>query len=229
MPSSTSKAFAPSPSHGRGWEARNEPASPGTRSLPDHPAQPRLRSRHLCSRAPPLHRLRRKPERQPRQPGLFLRWQASFGVAGRQTWAARLGIVRLFAQWLHGLDPAHEPPPAGLIPQRTLRSPPYIYSEAEIGGILAAAADLPSAYGLRGLTYTTLFGLIATTGLRISEALALDRADVDLETGVLIIQRGKLGKARLVPLADSVTERLLAYIAERDRLLELFAGSVLRQ
>lgn len=152
-------------------------------------------------------------------PHLFLHWQASFGAAGRQTWAARLGMVRLFAQWLHGLDPAHEPPPAGLIPQRTLRSRPHIYSEAEIGGILAAAADLPSAYGLRSLTYTMLFGLIATTGLRISEALALDTADVDLETGVLVIQRGKLGKARLVPLAGSVTERLRVYIAERDRLL----------
>lgn len=152
-------------------------------------------------------------------PDLFLRWQANFGAAGRQTWAARLGMVRLFAQWLHGLDPGHEPPPAGLIPQRAMRSRPYIYSEAEIAGILAAAADLPSAYGLRSLTYTTLFGLIAVTGLRISEALALNTADVDLETGVLVIQRGKLGKARLVPLADSVTAHLRAYIAERDRLL----------
>ncbi len=150
---------------------------------------------------------------------LFLRWQETYGQAGSQTWAARLSMVRLFAQWLHGLDPGHQPPPRGLIPCRRRRPRPYIYSEAEIARIVGAAAKLPSAYGLRGLTYATLFGLIATTGLRISEALALDVGDVDLETGVLTIRRGKLGKARLVPVDDSVTARLRVYIPERDRLL----------
>lgn len=152
-------------------------------------------------------------------PALFLDWRTSFGVAGRQTWAARLGMVRLFAQWLHGLDPAHVPPPPGLIPHRGRRSRPYIYSEAEIAGIVTAAAELPSVYGLRGLVYATLFGLIAATGLRISEALALDIGDVDLDSGVLTIRRGKLAKARLVPLAPSGVDRLRGYIAERDRLL----------
>jgi integrase len=150
---------------------------------------------------------------------LFLRWQETFGRAGRQTWAARFGIVRLFAQWLHGLDPAHEVPPRGLIPYRLRRSRPYIYSDAEIANIVATAAELPSVYGLRGLTYATLFGLIATTGLRISEALGLDAGDVDLVVGVLTIRRGKLGKARLVPVDGSVVERLQAYADERDRLL----------
>ena len=150
---------------------------------------------------------------------LFLKWQASFGQASRQTWAARLGMVRLFAQWLHGLDPAHEVPPRGLIPHRARRSRPYIYSVEEIAKIIAAAAELPSVYGLRGLTLSTLFGLIAITGLRISEALALDTGDVDLEIGVLTIRRGKLGKARLVPVDRSVAQRLQAYADERDRLL----------
>jgi integrase len=150
---------------------------------------------------------------------LFLRWQQAYGHANGQIWAARFGIVRLFAQWLHGLDPAHETLPRGLMPNRGRRSRPYIYSEEEVANIVAAAAELPSAYGLRGLTYTTLFGLIAVTGLRIREALALDTGDLDLDTGVLTIRRGKLGKARLVPLDASVTERLLAYIRERDRLL----------
>lgn len=150
---------------------------------------------------------------------LFLRWQQSFGHAGRQTWAARFGVVRLFAQWLHGLDPAHEAPPRGLIPSHARRPRPYIYSADEVVSIIAAAAALPSPYGLRGWTYSTLFGLIAVTGLRISEALALNIGDADLEAGVLTIQRGKLGKARLIPLDPSVTKRLRAYVAERDRLL----------
>ncbi len=150
---------------------------------------------------------------------LFLRWQDTFGQAGRQTWAARLGMVRLFAQWLHGLDPGHEVPPRGLIPSRIRRSRPYIYSAEEIAAIVAAAAELRSAYGLRGLTYSTLFGLIAVTGLRVSEALSLDAGDVDLDVGVLTIRRGKLGKARLAPLEGSVTGHLQSYTRERDRLL----------
>ena len=152
---------------------------------------------------------------------LFLRWQDAFGQAGRQTWAARLGMVRQFAQWLHGLDQVHEVPPQGLIPNRYRRVRPYIYSAAEIAAIVNAAAELPSVYGMRGLTCSTLFGLIAVTGLRISEALGLDAADVDLHEGVLRVRRGKLGKERLIPLADSVVERLRAYAGERDRLLGL--------
>jgi integrase/recombinase XerD len=114
---------------------------------------------------------------------LFLRWQAAFGNASRQTWAARFVVVRRFAEWLHGLDPSHEIIPRGLIPCRARRSRPYIYSDAEIGRIIDKAAELPSTYGLRASTFFTLFGLIAVTGLRISEALALNTDDVDIELG----------------------------------------------
>lgn len=150
---------------------------------------------------------------------LFMKWRAVFGQARRETWAARLGMVRLFARWLHGLDPANEIPPHGPIPRRYRRSPPYIYSEEEIARIVKTAQVLPSVYGLRGHTFSTLFGLIAMTGLRISEALALDCEDVDLDLGVLTVRCGKGGNARLVPLHDSVTSRLAAYARERDRLL----------
>jgi integrase len=150
---------------------------------------------------------------------LLLRWQDAFGQAGRQTWAARFSMVRLFARWLHGQDAAHEVPSRGLVPSRHRRGRPYLYSTAEIAAIIEAAAELPSVYGMRGLTCSTLFGLIAVTGLRIGEALGLDTADVDLDGGVLRIRRGKFGKERLVPLAGSVTERLRSYAAERDRLL----------
>jgi integrase len=149
----------------------------------------------------------------------FLRWRATFGRANRQTWARRLGIIRLFAQWLHSMDSRHEVPPQTLIPDRYHRTRPYIYSEDEIRSIVEIAAKLPSANGIRSLTYSILFGLIAVTGLRISEALSLNSADVDLETGVVTLRRGKFGKERLLPLSNSTADRLGVYAMERNRLL----------
>lgn len=150
---------------------------------------------------------------------LFLAWQAEFGDANQYTWSARLGMVRQFALWLSGIDPKNEVPPQALIPGRYQRARPYIYSDREIARIVEEAARLPSSNGIRALTFTTLFGLIAVTGLRVSEALSLDNEDVDLENGVLTIRRGKSGKARINPLSRSVTDRLAAYARERNRLL----------
>jgi integrase/recombinase XerD len=150
---------------------------------------------------------------------LFLRWKAAFGKANNNTWSRRLGMVRLFAGWLQGEDPRTEVPPAELIVGKWRRSRPYIYSEAEVARIVARAAKLPSRYGMRGWSCSTLFGLIAVTGLRIKEALALDDDDVDLDEGVITVRRGKNGTARFVPLALSTVGRLRAYGAERTRLL----------
>ena len=110
---------------------------------------------------------------------LFLRWKDRFGAAGPHTWAIRLSVVRGFATWLQGIDPRTEVPPAGLIPNRQRRRRPHIYTDDEIVRIVVEAARLPSARGLRGATYATLFGLLAVTGLRIGEAVGLDDADVD--------------------------------------------------
>jgi len=151
--------------------------------------------------------------------GLFLRWHATLAEATGSTRATRLRVVRLFAQWLSGFDPGHEVPPQGLLPDSTKRPRPHIYSEIEVGAIIAAASELPSVYGLRGLTCSTLFGLIAVTGLRISEALTLDRDDIDIDHDVLRVRRGKLGRERLLPLNRSVVAQLVAYLAERDRLI----------
>jgi integrase/recombinase XerD len=150
---------------------------------------------------------------------LFLRWHATLADAGRSTRGARLTAVRLFALWLSSFNPAHEVPPQGLMPSAVSRSRPHIYSDAEIAAIIAAAKELPSIYGLRGLTCSTLFGLITVTGLRISEALALDRDDLDPLTGVLRVRLGKLGKERLLPLDPSVVTHLINCLAERDRLV----------
>jgi integrase len=150
---------------------------------------------------------------------LYLRWHATLADASGRTRATRLSVVRLFAQWLSSFDPSHEVPPRGLLPGSAQRPRPHIYTEAEIEAIIAAAKELPSIYGLRGLTCSTLFGLIAVTGLRISEALALDRDDLDIDHGVLRVRQGKLGKERLLPLDPSVVTRLVDYLAERDRLV----------
>jgi integrase len=150
---------------------------------------------------------------------LFLRWQEAFGHANRQTWSRRLGMVRLFALWLHSIDQKHEVPPQALIPDRYRRPRPHIYSDEEIRRIVETAAELPSINGVRALTCSTLFGLIAVTGLRVSEAISLDVADVNLEAGLLTLRRGKLGKARLLPVSDCTRGQLVAYAKERDRLL----------
>lgn len=150
---------------------------------------------------------------------LFLRWHATLAEACSSTRAARLSVVRLFAQWLSSFDPIHEVPPRGLLPGSVQRSRPHIYTDAQIEAIIVAAKELPSIYGLRGLTFTTLFGLIAVTGLRINEALMLDRDDLDAVHGVLRVRQGKLGKERLLPLDPSVVTQLVDYLAERDRLI----------
>jgi hypothetical protein len=85
--------------------------------------------------------------------------------------------------------------------------------------IVAEAGRLPSAYGLRGWTCSTLFGLIAVTGLRVNEALGLDDDDIDLKEGVLTIRRAKNRKRRFVPISPCAAERLQAYRAERNRIL----------
>jgi integrase/recombinase XerD len=150
---------------------------------------------------------------------LFLRWKKHYGSANNQTWCTRLSMVRVFASWLQGFDPRTEVPPPGLISGKLRRPRPYIYTDDQIAEIVAEAARLPSAYGLRGWTCSTLFGLIAVTGLRVSEAIGLDDQDVDLKQAVLTVRRGKKGKCRFVPISASAAERLSAYGAEQNRML----------
>lgn len=151
--------------------------------------------------------------------GLFLRWKECFGSADINTWASRLGMVRGFASWLQGIDPLTEVPPSGLVGGKLRRKKPYIYKPDEIAAIVEHASRLPSAYGLRGWTYATLFGLIAVSGLRINEAIQLDDDDVDTGAATLFIRRGKGGKPRIVPTSACVAARLEAYRAERNRIL----------
>lgn len=137
-------------------------------------------------------------------------------------WAQRLSVVRSFARHLHAIDPAHEVPPPGLIPGRSHRATPYLYSDADIAKLMAAASGFRSP--LRVATFQTLVGLLAATGLRIGEALRLDRADADLLEGVLTIRLTKFGKTREVPLHASTVDALAAYTRERDRRCRRPAG-----
>lgn len=150
---------------------------------------------------------------------LFLRWRAAYGSANNDTWSNRFVAVRIFAQWVQGIDPRNEIPPRGLIPRRASRPRPFIYTDEQVRAIVGAAAQLPSAYGLQGLTWSTLFGLIAVTGLRISEAVGMDNEDVDLGHGVLTVRRGKNGKSRIVVITGCTAAHLGAYQVERDRLI----------
>jgi site-specific recombinase XerD len=150
---------------------------------------------------------------------LALRWSTAPGRASAVTRARRLGDVRRFATWLSAVDPRTEIPPKDLMPHRYRRKPPYIYSDQEIASILHEAARLASPLGLRAFTYTTLFGLLAVTGLRVSEALGLDRDDVDLEGGVLAVRHAKFGKSRFVPLHDSTCVALRRYSKRRNCIL----------
>ena len=136
----------------------------------------------------------------------------------RATWSRRLGMVRQFAAWLSTIDSRTEAPPHRLLPARRRRNKPHIFTQQEIGQLMAEAGRLASPTGLRALTYTTLIGLLTATGLRPGEALALDRSDVDLDSGILAIRQTKFGKSRFVPISDSTRAALRAYAQQRDSL-----------
>jgi len=131
-------------------------------------------------------------------------------------WGNRLSVVRAFARHLHAIDSAHEVPPTGLLPARSHRATPYLYSDGEIAALMAAAGQFRSP--LRAATFETLVGLLAVSGLRIGEALRLDRDDVDLTDGGLQIRDTKFGKTRAVPLHATTVAALGAYAARRDEL-----------
>jgi integrase/recombinase XerD len=150
---------------------------------------------------------------------LALEWATQPAHHQPSGWAQRLSFVRGFARYWSANDPRTEIPPLGLLPFRPKRAHPYLYSEQEIQKLLDAAQRLPPAQSLRPRSYDCLFGLLAVSGLRIREALQLQRGDVDLEEGLLTIRQTKFGKTRLVPIHASTREKLLRYAEHRDRLV----------
>lgn len=149
---------------------------------------------------------------------LALRWATLPENVQPAHWARRLAMVHVFARFHNALDPRTEIPPQGLLPHRYHRKHPYIYGDAEISRLLAASSRLQSTIGLRASTYSTLFGLLAVTGMRVSESVALDISDVDLTQNILTIRQTKFGKSRLVPFHSSTADKLEEYSQLRDRL-----------
>ncbi len=153
---------------------------------------------------------------------LALEWAQQPTTVQPAEWARRLGFVRGFARYRSATDSATEVPAAGLLPHRHRRARPYLYTEAEIDGLLHAALELPTAFPstpLRPRIFHCLIGLLSVTGLRIGEALGLQVGDVDLGNAVLTIRGAKLGRDRLVPIHASTCAVLGAYLRQRERLL----------
>lgn len=157
--------------------------------------------------------------RGPLTVNLMAAWarQAKGGQGTRATSARQLGVLRPFTRWLRQFEPATEVPDEAIFGRIPGRVAPHIYREHEIVQLLDAASRVGPAGTLRGAVMQTLFGLMACAGLRVSEALALRDADVDLKSGVLTILQSKFGKSRLVPLHPSAVQALAHFRAQRAR------------
>lgn len=135
------------------------------------------------------------------------------------SWARRIEVLRGFATFCLRTDPDTVVPPRKLFGPAHRRLVPHVYTNAELRTLLESADRLGPPGSLRPATCRVLFGLLAATGLRISEALKLTIADVDLESGVLNIRDTKCHQHRFVPLHGSVTPHLQAYAQLREQLV----------
>lgn len=144
-----------------------------------------------------------------------LAWATLPPATGSNWHAHRLSVVRGFAAHLHALDPAHELVPQDLLPQRPRRAVPYLYTAAEIHALMEASSVIPTPH--RAATMRALIGLLAVTGMRIGEAIRLDRGDIDHQRNLVTVVEGKFGKSRELAVHTTTTAALRAYLARRDR------------
>jgi len=145
---------------------------------------------------------------------LAVAWATQPATCTPVWWARRLAMVRGFARHLKAIDAATEVPPLGVLPYRCRRSAPYLYSEADIAALLAAARGLPSPQ--RAATYETLIGLLAVTGMRSGEAIRLDRDHIDWDEGVVLVWNSKFQKSRAIPVDPTSLDALRRYERIRD-------------
>jgi len=141
-----------------------------------------------------------------------LEWARLPAKANSTWWAKRLLVVRGFGRFWRAFDPKVQVPPAGVFGSSNRRRQVHIYTAKEISLLLQSAASLPPMHGQRAATFRTLLGLLACTGLRISEALKLQVSDFDHRAGTLMIRQSKSGQSRIVPLKPSSIRALEAYL-----------------
>jgi len=135
--------------------------------------------------------------------------------ADRSWWSSRLSVVRRFATYLHAMDPSIEIPPSDLLPWSRCRATPYVYSDEEIAALIAATESLRTPH--RVATYQTLIGLLSVAGMRVGEAIGLNRSDFDASNGLITIRKGKFGKSHELPLHVSARDVLRNYLRRNDR------------
>ena len=153
---------------------------------------------------------------------LSLEWAQQAKTVQPAEWARRLCFVRGFARHRSAIDARTEVPPSQILPYRSTRAQPYLYTEQEVQRLLEAALKLSTRWPstpLRPWVFHVLFGLLSVTGMRISEALNLKLDNVDLDQGVLTIRAAKLGRSRLVPLHPSTCTVLAAYLKRREQFV----------
>lgn len=147
---------------------------------------------------------------------LILRWAQEAKKSSRLYRARRVEVARTFARYEASFEPNTQIPPRKILGPAHQRTRPYIYNQKEIIDLIAAAKKLTPLNGLRPQTYSTFIGLLASTGLRTSEALNLKRVDFDQDNRLLIIKKTKFHKSRIVPILPSVSDSLSKYIHFMD-------------
>ena len=156
--------------------------------------------------------------RGPLTANLIIQWVNLSKGAEPSYLARRFQFVRDFAKYRALSDPATEVPSPGIVGKPERRKPPHIYSDKEIESLLQAASQLIPRNSIRPITFTTLFGLLLSTGLRISEALHLMLKDVDFKAEMLTIRATKFKKNRLVPIHSTTASALRHYARVRNRI-----------
>jgi integrase len=155
--------------------------------------------------------------RGPLTTSLMLEWATGHERHSARYRAERLSIVRGFARHRAAVDGKSQVPDMRLLANAHRRGQPHIFTDTQLFDLIAIAARLTPDWALRPHTYATLFGLLASTGLRVSEALALRRPDVDLQSGLLLVRQTKFRKTRWVPVHSTVTRALRKFADRRDR------------
>ncbi|MCB1129957.1 MAG: tyrosine-type recombinase/integrase [Verrucomicrobiae bacterium] len=148
---------------------------------------------------------------------LAIRWARLPANADRLYWARRIEVLIGFTRYCHSFDPLTEIPPRHVFGSAHRRRPPYLYSPKQLGELALEGPETDSYAGFRKLTHATLFGLLACTGLRISEALALLIEDVDLKRGLIVVRESKCRHSRLIPVHPTAKARLVKYAAKRHQ------------